>query len=49
MFESVNRELMIFLVTCKNKEDSIKNEGASVATMLYVEFLDIQGQITPSQ
>ena len=32
--------------TCQN-EDPIKNEGTRVATRLYVDFLDIQGQITP--
>ena len=39
------RNLMAVLVTCKNEEDSIKNEGARVATR-YVEFSDAQGQIT---
>ena len=29
---------MIFLHTCKNKEDPIKNEGARVLTRLYVVF-----------
>ena len=31
---------MVVLVTCKNKEDPIKNEGA------YIDFSDAQGQIT---
>ena len=37
---------MVVLVTCKNKEDPIKNEGARVFTTLYIEFSDAQGQIT---
>ena len=39
---------MVALVTCKNKEDPIKNEVASlrVFTTLYINFLDAQGQIT---
>ena len=38
--------LMIVLVTCKNEEDPIKNEGARVFTILYINFSDAQGQIT---
>ena len=38
---------MVVLVTCKIVEDPIKNEGARVATRLYVDFSDFQGQITP--
>ena len=37
---------MVVLVTCKNEEDPIKNEGASVFTTLYINFSDAQGQIT---
>ena len=37
---------MVVLLTCKNKEDPIKNEGARVFTTLYVKFSDAQGQIT---
>ena len=37
---------MVVLVTCKNKEDLIKNEGARVFTTLYIDFSDAQGQIT---
>ena len=37
---------MAVLITCKNEEDPIKNEGARVATR-YVEFSGAQGQITP--
>ena len=29
---------MVVLVTCKNEEDLVKNEGARVATRLYVDF-----------
>ena len=38
---------MDVLVTCKNEEDLIKNEGARVFTTLYINFSDAQGQITP--
>ena len=38
---------MAVLVTCKNEEDTIKNEGARVFTTLYSNFSDAQGQITP--
>ena len=37
---------MVVLLTCKNKEDPIKNEGARVVTTLYSNFSDAQGQIT---
>ena len=37
---------MVVLLTCKNKEDPIKNERARVFTTLYVNFSDAQGQIT---
>ena len=37
---------MVVLLTCKNEEDSIKNEGARVLTTLYINFSDAQGQIT---
>ena len=36
---------MVVLVTCKNEEDQIKNEGARVLTTLYINFSDAQGQI----
>ena len=36
---------MVVLVTCKNEEDPIKNEGARVFTTLYINFSDAQGQI----
>ena len=37
---------MVVLLTCKNKEDPIKNEGARLFTTLYIDFSDVQGQIT---
>ena len=37
---------MVVLVTCKNEEDPIKNEGARVFTTLYINFSDTQGPIT---
>ena len=38
---------MVVLVTCKNEEDPIKNEGTRVFSTLYNNFSDVQGQITP--
>ena len=37
---------MNVLVTSRNKEDPIKNEGARVATTLNIDFSHSQGQIT---
>ena len=37
---------MVVLLTCKYKEDMIKNEGARVITTFYIDFSDAQGQIT---
>ena len=37
---------MDVLITCKYKDDLIKNEGARVDTTLYSNFSDAQGQIT---
>ena len=37
---------MVVLVTCKNEEGLIKNEGTRVFTTLYINFSDAQGQIT---
>ena len=37
---------MVVLLTCKNKEDQIKTEGARMFTTLYIDFSDSQGQIT---
>ena len=38
---------MDVLVTSTNKEEPNKNEGASVATTLNIEFSNTQGQMTP--
>ena len=45
-FELV-RDFMIVLLTCKNEEDLIINEGARVLTRLYIDFSNAQGQLTP--
>ena len=37
---------MVVLVTCKNEEDPIKNEGARVVTTLFIDFSEAQGQLT---
>ena len=37
---------MVVLVTCKNEEDLIKNEGARVFTTIYINFSEAQWQIT---
>ena len=37
---------MVVLLTCKNEQDPIKNRGAIVFTTLYINFSDVQGQIT---
>ena len=37
---------MVVLVTCKNEEDPIKDEGARVFTTLCNNFSDAQEQIT---
>ena len=39
-------DLLVVLVTCKNEEDSIENVGTRVFTTLYINFSDVQGQIT---
>ena len=44
-FEPVH-DVMVVLVTCKNEEDLIKNEGARLLTTLYINFSGAQGQIT---
>ena len=35
------------LVNYKNEEDPIKNKGARVVTTLFIDFSDVQGQLTP--
>ena len=44
-FEVV-QDFIVVLVTFKNEEDPLKNEGARVFTTLYSNFSDAQGQIT---
>ena len=41
------RDYILVLVTCKNEEDPVKNEGAKGLTSLLFDFLDAQGQLTP--
>ena len=36
---------MVVLITCKNQEDLIKDEGARVVTTYKIEFSDAQGQL----
>ena len=38
---------MGLLVASKNEEDPIENEGARVVTILFINFSDAQGQLTP--
>ena len=38
---------MVVIVTCKNEEVIIKNEGARVVTRLFIDFSNAQGQLTP--
>ena len=40
------QDFMVVLLSCKNEDDPIKNEGARVFTILYINFSDAQGQIT---
>ena len=42
----LTRTLMVVLITWKNEEDPIKNEGARVLTTLNIIVLDGQGQLT---
>ena len=35
------------LVACKNEEDPIKNEVARVATTLFIDIPEAQGQLSP--
>ena len=38
---------MVILVSSKNEKDSIKIEGARVATIQNINFSNIKGQLTP--
>ena len=40
------RDIVVILVTCKNKEDPLKNKDARVATTQNTDFSNTQGQIT---
>ena len=40
------RDFMVVLLTCKNEEDPIKNEGVRVLTTLNIDFSTTQGQLT---
>ena len=44
-FELVQDFIVVFL-TCKNEENPIKDRGARVFTTLYINFSDLQGQVT---
>ena len=37
---------MVVLLTCKHEEDLTKDMGTRVFTTLYINFSDVQGQIT---
>ena len=41
------RDVMGFVVACKNEDDPIKNESARVVATLFIDFPDAQGQLTP--
>ena len=43
----LTQAFIVVLVTCKNEEDPIKNEGGRVLTSLLFDFSDAQGQLTP--
>ena len=45
-FEPI-QAFIVDLVTCKNKEDPIKNNGARVVTSFFINLKDAQGQLTP--
>ena len=46
LIKSCPQDFMGVLVTCKNEEDPIKNEGARVVTTLFIDFSQAQGQLT---
>ena len=41
-----SKTLLLSSLSSKNEEDPIKNKGARVFTTLYINFSDMQGQIT---
>ena len=40
-------DIVVILVTCKNKEDPLKNKDARVATTQNIDFSNTQEQLTP--
>ena len=38
---------MVILISSKNEEDPIKDEGTSVATIQNIDFSNTEGQLTP--
>ena len=42
----LGRDVMVVLLTSKFEDYPIKNRGAGVFTTLYINFSDVQGQIT---
>ena len=40
------REFIVVLVTFKNEEDPITNNGDRVVITLFIDFSDAQGQLT---
>ena len=47
LYLELSPDFIVVLVTCKNEDDSLKNEGARVFTKLYIDFSDAKGQLTP--
>ena len=45
-FEPI-RDFIGVLVVSKNEVDPIRNEGTTVVTILFIDFSDAQGQLTP--
>ena len=43
----LTRDIIVVLLTCKNEEDLMKNEGVRMLTRLYIVFSDAQGQLIP--
>ena len=41
------RDFLGVLITCKNEEDPIKNERTRAVTTLFIDFTEVQGQLTP--
>ena len=41
------RDFVVVIITCKNEEDQIENEGARVLTTIYINVLEAQEHLTP--